>query len=145
MTHEELTTIISNWEKTNLIENFEDKEPIALCLQSQLGFNKTTNDGYFNRLSIPLVVRVFSESKAFRNNTFTNFFESKRPEYLFFGTTADEQQSGFSLEEEAKQVSEIAFEIRRELDEAFRDKRDTEIVFHGFGRLVDGTIFMAYN
>jgi len=145
MTHAELEKIISNWAETGLTETFEEKEPISLCLQSQFEFNETPQAGEakFKRLSIPLVVRVFSESKAFKNNYFCNYFESKRPEYIFFRASLDETFS--SLEEEAEAVTNLAADMTKEIDEAFFDRREAEVIFHGFGTLIDGTIFMAFN
>lgn len=144
MTHEKLKQIISNWEQTNLIEGFEEKEPIALCLQSQLEFNETTQvqNDFFRKISLPLVIRAFSESKAFKNNYFTNYFESPRPEYMFLRAKVNEEVADEGAPEE---VARLATEIAKEIDEAFADRKNAEIIFQGFGTLVDGTIFMAFN
>lgn len=143
MTHDQLQKIISNWDQTNLIENFENKEPIALCLQAQLGFNETTQvrDDFFRKISLPLVVRTFQESKAFKNNYFGNYFESARPEYMFLKTKVKQVAD----DEAAEEVARIASGVAKEIDEAFFDRRGAEIIFHGFGTMVDGTIFMAFN
>ena len=149
MNHKELDEILSAWEETKLLEGIDDEEQklsLALCLNAQNNFNKTTHDGEFNRISIPLTRRVFGESKAFKRNTFINYGESKRPEYMFFGATIDLDKKGvFSLEDEADDVAKLAEEIQKELDTAFADKMGVEVIFHGFGKLVDGTVFMAYN
>lgn len=147
MNHKELDEILSAWEETKLLEGIDDEEQrlsLALCLNAQNNFNKTTHDGEFNRISIPLTRRVFGESKAFKRNTFVNYAESKRPEYMFFGAQIN-LDGQFSLEDEAEKVAELAENIQKELDTAFADKMGIEVIFHGFGKLVDGTVFMAYN
>lgn len=150
MNQKELEKIVSNWQETNLIENFEDKVSIALCLQSQLQFNEnsknrelTEDEVTFNAISIPLVVRVFSESKAFNRNRFVNYFESKRPEYLFLSTSIEDMPE--DVNERAEFLAKLSKDVAEEIDEYFSDKFHSEITFQGFGRMVDGTLFLAYN
>ncbi len=147
MNNQQLDEILNAWEKTSLLEGIDGEEQklaLALCLNAQANFNKTSHDGEFNRISIPLARRVFGESKAFRRNQFVNYGESKRPEYMFFSAGVDLDKER-SLQEEADFVAELAAKVQAEIDTTFADKMGTEVIFHGFGRLVDGSVFMAYN
>ena len=147
MNHKELDEIFQNIESTGLLEGIsgENKKlAMALCLNAQAEFNKTNQqEAQFMRVSIPLARRAFAESKAFNRNQFVNYGEARRPEYMFFNARFKKHSD--DLQEEADNVADVAGKIRKEIDENFKDRMGAEIIFHGFGRLVDGTIFMAYN
>ena len=129
--------IVEQWTKTGLINNFpeEKKENIAKCLQAQVDFNEEVEgSAQFNRLSVPLLVRMFAESKAFNRNHFsagqcddreivTHMFKRKYdpPKVDGVGT----------LDKEAEYVAELSENLMREVDVLFGDKFNKYIEFHG--------------
>jgi hypothetical protein len=144
---------ISDWEQSGLLQNFSPnkKESIAGCLQAQLTFNESKDDlpTTFRRLSIPLVIRVFSESKAFERNNFSlPYKEEGEPKTLMFHSKLKEfnydGQVRVNLDEEAKHSADLAKSIKIELDEAFGDSKNMDVEFLGFGCLNNGTLLMYY-
>ena len=125
------------------LENFEDKTNVALCLHSQLVGNSKSRDGQFNRVSIPLVIRILSESKAAKRNYLTNYFEDIKPEVLFFKTKFNHLDK--SLETEANCIKELATNLTKEIDEFFSDKKNETITFQGLKLLPNKQIVMLYH
>lgn len=142
MQKNETEEIVSKWEETGLLENFEDKTNIALCLHSQFKENEK-NDTQFNRVSIPLVIRILSESKAAKRNYLTNYFEDIKPEVLFFKTKFNHVDT--SLETEANCIKELATSLTKEIDEFFSDKKNETIIFQGLKLLPNKQIVMLYH
>jgi hypothetical protein len=145
-----LICLVDRWTDTGLTERFEDKTNISLCLQSQLKYNESNNiDATFKLISIPLLIRIFSESKAFKRNQFVNYLEDAKPSQIVtFGIKLDKietKKDESKLDKYAEKTASIAQYIMKELDEAFADVNNQEIIFHHFGILKDGTITMAFN
>lgn len=149
--------MIEFWEQTGLLKNFDldKKESIAGCLQAQLTFNESKDDlpPIFKRLSIPLVIRVFYESKAFERNNFSLPYKQEgEPKTLMFHTKIKEfnydlspgRDVKVSLDAEAKQTADLAKSVKEELDEAFGDSKNMDVEFLGFGCLNNGTLLMYY-
>jgi hypothetical protein len=139
---------MEQWEQFGLLENFnsDKKESIAGCLQAQWTFNESKDDlpTTFRRLSIPLVIRVFSESEAFQRNNFTLPYKQEgEPKTLMFHAKYDESTK-IDLDREAKHCADLAKLMKEELDEAFGDSKNMEVEFMGFGCLNNGTLLMYY-
>jgi hypothetical protein len=144
---------MEQWEETGLLKNFgsDKKESIAGCLQAQLTFNESKDDlpPTFRRLSIPLVIRVFSESKAFQRNNFSLPYKQEgEPKTLMFHAKLKEfnydEHTKVNLDEEAKHSADLAKAMTIELDEAFGDSKNMDVEFLGFGCLNNGTLLMYY-
>ena len=138
--------IISKWEKTGLLEGCHNKDGLALCLQAQIQFNERELDPQFKRISIPVLVRMFSLSEAMRRNHFVTYFEDVAwPNVLTFKTRFAPAEPHNDLQEEADYVAELCQKWSKELDKHFSDMKDREVIFRGIGRLDDGTVLMYYS
>jgi len=146
----ELEDIVRRWESTGLVESFVDKTPIALCLQAQLKLNeKAELDPAFRRWSIPVIVRMFSESLAFKRNHFTNLFdEEAKPTIAFLRTKfvpPQQPNRESDLEYEAELVVKLAESLRAEIDCLFRDRKGATITFHGISHNDQGHLVLHYS
>lgn len=143
----EIEDIVENWKVLNLDEMFDDLVPISLCLQAQIKFNENKDlSPQFKRISVPLIIRAFNESKAFKRNRFVNYFEDHDKQIAMFKTKFQETffQTNNILENEAGSVADLASNIAKEIDSLFSDVMSEEIVFHGLGCLKDGTITLVF-
>jgi len=136
--------IVQQWENTNLLEGFDDKISIATCLQAQFKMNEVEHNPQFKRISIPLVVRMLSESKAAQRNYFHNFFENTKPLWASLNTVFKDFHTE-NLEEEADQTAVLAAKLTKEIDALFADTKNKDIVFHGLHCLNNGNIMLAYS
>ena len=143
------------WAKTSLLAPFKEEKQrnAARCLQSQVAFNEKLEkleNSQFKRLSVPLLVRMLSQSNAFERNNFdisddlneannTHFFNTK-----FAPPIYQEGQSNF-LEQEAVYTADFASQILVEFDELFRDQFNKYIVFHGFETTDSGQVLLHYD
>jgi len=145
ITFTEIEEIVQNWKVLNLENLFDELVPISLCLQTQLKYNESNKElsPHFRRISIPLVIRAFNESKAYKRNHFINYFEKHEPQVAMF--KARFKGSEGDLQQEADLVANLASEVAKEVDSLFSDVMNEEIVFHGLGCLNDGTIIMLFN
>lgn len=146
----ELEEIVKRWETIGLIENFVEKTPIALCLHAQVKLNEKVDlDPAFRRWSIPLIVRMFSESKAFKRNHFTNLFdEQDKPTIAFLRTKFIAPQPPnrtADLQYEAELVAKMAVALKEEIDYLFRDRKGATITFHGISHTPQGDLILHYS
>lgn len=145
MTYTEIEDIVRWWGVLNLDELFDDKVPISLCLQAQIKYNETKEfHPQFMRLSIPLVVRVLAESKAYKRNYFVNYAEGKKPQITILNTKFKPFEVE-NLDEEANYTAQLASNITKEFDSLFADISNEEITFYGLGCLNDGTITLSFS
>jgi hypothetical protein len=145
---EEITRQWGEW--LNLEKAFDDLTPISLCLDAQRRLNEMTDFPVtFKRCNIPLVIRVFRESKAYKKNYFVNFEEGEKPEIYLFNTKwsppKQPEDRQFSLDIEANYLAECASAVTKEFDALFSDMSNESITFHGFGCLKDGTLTLAFS
>jgi hypothetical protein len=144
-----LDEIVERWESTGLTQGSDSKRNLALCLQAQLQYNEQNDEDLtplFKRTSIPLLRRMH-EGECFKRNRFTNYFETEgHSKYKFFFKTKFTPPTTQNLDEEAEYVAELAKNLTKELNEAFKDKMNSEIIFEGFGLMFDPhTIVMCYS
>ena len=145
MKFKEIEEIVRNWEETNLLEGFEDKISIATCLQAQLKLNEQESEPQFKRISIPLIIRILSESKAAKRNYFYNYFEEEDKPAVVIFKSKHRSFEPKDLDEEAEYTAKLATDIKSEIDSLFSDTMNKDIIFHGLRCLDDGHIAMAYN
>jgi hypothetical protein len=155
LTFKETEEIVRRWESIlpcviNKIESFADKTSIALCFQAQVKLNEKLNlDSDFRRWSIPILVRAFKESKAFKRNHFTNFVEGDTPNIAFLKTRYSPPQCHNkphnNLEHEAELVAVLAQSFKEEIDDMFRDRKNVTIVFHGISHTPQGHLVLHYS
>lgn len=149
MTFTEIEEVVNNWRSFDFDQLFEDRIPISLCLQAQVKYNESKNfEPQFMRLSVPLLIRAFAESKAFKRNNFINYNED-------YGEDYDPQLAVFkvkhkvfvpnNLDEEAEYCAVLAHDIAKELDALFEDVMNEDIIFYGLGCLKDGAITISFN
>jgi len=141
---------ITRWwgEALHLDETFEDLVPIALCLDAQRRLNEIQDfDAQFKRINIPLIIRVFKESKAYKKNYFVNYDEGEKPEIFIFKTKWNPPavDGVHCLEVESNYLAELAPQIAKEFDALFNDMSNESITFHGVGLLKDGTITLGFS
>lgn len=143
----ELDDIVRRWEITGLVENFVEKTPIALCLQAQLKLNERVDlDPAFRRWSIPVIIRMFSESKAFKRNHFTNLFdEDDKPTIAFLRAKFSPPANQEDLELEAELLTKLAATLKEEIDYLFRDRKGATITFHGISHTPQGDLMLHYS
>ncbi len=143
-------TIIENWHRTGLLHGCHDPENLALCLHTQVKFNETHGiDPDFNRISIPLLVRLFEMSKTIKRNNFVNYLiEVAWPNVFTFKTKAipprQPKDKIHNINIEANWLEESVKKWAKEIDEHFRNTKDREIIFCGMRKLDDGTLVMHY-
>lgn len=143
---EELTRQWGEW--LNLSESFDDLVPIALCLDAQRRLNETAHfEPKFMRMNVPLIIRVFRESKAYKKNHFVNYDEGVKPEIYMFKTKWNPPHvEGLGvLDSERDYLEQLTPEIIKEFDALFSDMSNENITFHGFGCLKDGTLTLAFS
>lgn len=145
---QEITNQWTEW--LNLKEVFDDLVPISLCLDAQRRLNETANfEPQFMRCNIPLVIRVFRESKAYKKNHFVNYDEGEKPEIYLFNTKwsppKQPEDRQYSIDIEANYLAEFASLITKEFDALFNDMSNESITFHGFGLLREGIITLAFS
>lgn len=146
----ELDDIVRMWENTNLLEGFSEKTPIALCLHAQVKLNEAVDlDPIFRRWSIPVLIRAFTESKAFKRNHFTNLFEGDKPNVAFLKTRFSPPRFNiegpeYDPQQEAELISKLAATLREEIDYLFRDRKGATIIFHGISHSPDGGFMMLH-
>lgn len=145
---------ITRWwgEHLNLGKVFEDVTPIALCLDAQRRFNETHKfEPQFMRMNIPLVIRAFRESTAYKRNQFVNFDEKRDLETRQIYTFKTKWNpppidDGFHrLDAERDYLEQLTPEFVKEFDALFMDTMNQEIVFHGIGCLKDGTLTLMFS
>jgi hypothetical protein len=145
MNFTEIEEVVNNWRIFDLDQLFEDRIPISLCLQAQVKYNESNNfEPQFMRLSIPLVIRAFAESKAFKRNHFINYDEHDKPQLAILKV----KHKAFipnNLDEEAEYAAKLAVQILKEIDALFEDVMNEDIVFHGLGCLKDGAITILFS
>jgi inactivated superfamily I helicase len=151
ITFTEIENIVQNWKVLNLESLFDDLVPISLCLQTQMKYNENNKElsPAFRRISIPLVIRAFRESKAYKRNQFVNYFEECKseeckPQVAMFKTKFKAVEN-VDLQKEANLAASLASEIAKEIDSLFSDVMNEEITFHGLGCLNDGTMTLLFN
>lgn len=140
MNEYQIGKIVNNWvDIFNLDQKYEKLEQLALCLNAQYILNNKNNTGgTFSCASLPLILRIFKESKAFKNNNITNDLTKNfkiiklKTKWLLFRCT--------NLEEYANYTCEISSKITKEFDKLFSKSKNKTIIFHGFNCLKDGTI-----
>lgn len=145
--------ILERWKGTQLLNAFsEDKQTNAAhCLAAQVALNEKLENPSFKRASVPIIVRAFSQSNAFKRNNFdmsdglheaknVHVFSTKFSSYDRSGRTGE-----YNLEEEAKYVADLSNKIMLEFDELFRDQFNKYIVFHGFETTDSGQILLHYD
>jgi hypothetical protein len=141
----EIEKVLDNWSSFDLKQLFEDRIPISLCLQAQVNYNESKNfEPQFMRLSVPLVIRAFAESKAFKRNHFINYNEDNKPQFAILKV----KHKAFvpkDLDEEAEYCAVLASKIVKEIDALFEDVMNEDIVFHGLGCLNDGAITISFS
>lgn len=143
----EVENIVRQWEATTLLENFTEKTPIALCLQAQIRLNERVDlDPAFRRWSIPILIRMFSESKAFKRNHFTNLFdEEEKPTIAFLKAKFLAPLGCDGLQHEADLVANLALSLKEEIDYIFRDRKGATITFHGISHTARGDLMLHYS
>ena len=146
----EIEDIKRQWnEWLNLDSIFEDLIPISLCLRAQTKFNENHKfEPKFMRMSVPLVIRAFKESQAYKRNYFVNYDESKKPQVFMFKTKwiPPEPVNGhYNIDLEKDYLEQITPAIVKEIDSLFSDVANEEITFHGIGCLKDGTLTLSFN
>jgi len=147
---EEITRQWGEW--LNLKEVFDDLVPIALCLDAQRRLNETQKfdfDVQFKRMNIPLVIRVFRESKAYKKNHFVNYDEGVKPEIFMFkekwNPPTGTGRQPYSIDSERDYLEQLAPIITKEFDALFNDMSNESITFHGFGLLREGIITLGFS
>ncbi len=145
---------ITKWwgEHLNLSQAFDDLTPISLCLDAQRRFNETHKfEPQFMRMNIPLVIRLFRESQAYKRNHFVNFDEAVNPEtrqIFMFKTKWNCPQpvdSFHNIDTERSYLEQLTPELVKEFDTLFQDMMNKEIIFHGIGCLKDGTLTFTFS
>lgn len=122
--------VCERWEKTGLLNGCSDrKEVMASCLQAQLEFNEEAVGipSAWRRASIPVVRRLFGETKVIFKNDFSDEHAGNTSFYMF--KTLWNPPVG-DLNEEANYVAEFTQSLKRELDENFHDFR-RQVNFYG--------------
>lgn len=138
--------ILTLWNNTGLLENAKNKLALALCLEAQKRYNESAPDmsATLRRLTIPLLVRMLTGSKAATRNNFINYFdEGQAPKTHIFKSKL--LTFNGDLQAEADFCAKLAESMTTELDELFKDKMHNDIIFKGLDCLKDGTIIMHYN
>lgn len=132
----------------NLKEAFEDTISISLCLDAQRRFNEEHQfEPKFMRMNVPLVIRVFRESRAYKKNNFVNYDEGIKPEIHMFKTkwNPPHVEGTGLIDLERDYLEQLTPEITKEFDALFNDMSNESITFHGFGCLKDGTLTLAFS
>jgi hypothetical protein len=145
-----LDEIVARWAEIGLCEIYE--KPLALCLDAQRRFNEEHKElsPQFRRLSIPLIVRIFKTSEAFKNNTFTNYCEEllSEPQVFVFKTEyappSDATTSDSRMQIESDYLRDLTKNLVTEIDRMF-DMRNTEITFRGLHCFGTNRILMYYS
>lgn len=149
MTPTKIEEIHQWWvEHLNLASVFDDTLPISLCLDAQRRFNEQHNfDPQFNRMNVPLVIRMFRESKAYKRNHIANFRENVDAQIYMFKTKWNPPNvDGVGrLDSERGYLEQLAPEITKEFDDLFMDVMNEEIIFYGIGCLNDGTLTLTFS
>lgn len=142
----DLNQIKENWEKTGLLEPYQGDEALSLatCLESQRKMNETLDDIEFKRVSLPLVRRIYSESKAVERNHFINYFENTVYHNNYIFKNKFPKIDG-SLEEQTEATAALASKMAKEIDVLFADQRNSKISFNGFDIMEDNSIVMYFN
>ena len=142
----EESKLIEQWANTGLLQVFEGKESAAAqCLQAQLSLNEDAVEGnpQFKRISIPVLVRALSTSKAFRTNEFRALDSIDEHDVHFFKTRFKTTVVG-ELQEEADMTAALAEALRDEIDSLFSDRQRTTIQFGGIDLLPNNLIVLYY-
>jgi hypothetical protein len=156
----QLEQIIAKWQQTGLLQEYGNGSEmgycLATCLETQRILNEQMEDVdnlsicMWKRNNIPLIIRLFRQCEAFKRNSFVNFFEDiAMPSMLSFKTKFNPNDTKgpngqHSIDKEAKYSEEFSKGIGREIETAFRDRRNSEIIFRGFDILDDKTVVMHY-
>lgn len=143
---------ITKWwgEHLNLETAFDDITPIALCLDAQRRFNEWHKfQPQFMRMNIPLIIRVFRESQAYKRNHFVNFGEALQNMQIYMFKTKWNPPpivgDHTSIDAERDYLEKIYPEVMKEVDALFADTMNKEIIFQGIGCLNDGTITLTFS
>jgi hypothetical protein len=145
MTFTEIEEVVENWKGFDLDQLFEDRIPISLCLQAQVRYNESKNfEPQFMRISVPLLIRAFAESKAFKRNNFINYNEDDKPQFAILKIKHKTFVPN-NIDEEAAYTAKFAGQMAKELDALFEDVMNEDIVFHGLGCMKDGAITISFS
>lgn len=139
MNNQQIDEIVAKWTGVRFLENYSgDPVCLATCLHAQMQTNDPKNIGL-----LPLVRRLFGESRCLQRNHFHNYFETKEQfkQQMFFKT---KYKHGNSLDEMAENLVEMSAAIALELDKTFGDLTNTSVVFYGFEVLDNNAIVMTY-
>ena len=124
--------VCERWEKTGMLNGCSDrKEVMASCLQAQLEFNEEAGKSLpdaWRRASIPVVRRVFGETKVVFKNDFSDEHAGNTSFYMFKQTWNPPKDG--DLNEEADYVAAFAATLVKELNENFHDFR-RQVNFYG--------------
>lgn len=126
---------LQKWEQTQLLDGVTSERKLSLAnlLESQRKFNETSQNASFNRISIPLLRRIFTcdlveGTLAPQSQWYT--FEDKWNNY---------DHGAFNLDREAETVSKMADSIVSQIQTMGR------IAIHCLDCMEDGSIRMNYS
>ncbi len=152
-----LQEITDKWLKTGLLAEAGGSESelamcMATCLETQRLANEQIEDdsryAQWKRLNIPVLVRLFRTCEAFKRNAFVNFFEDiSMQSMLVFKTrfvVPEPANPHARLDAECEFAETFSKAIGREIETAFRDRRNSEVIFRGLDMLEDKTVIMYY-
>ncbi len=134
--------IENNWEGTGLLEGAIDKTATAMLLEGQKIYNEASGSVSvkFNRISIPLAVRV----SAGMNEVALLGSTLELPNWYTFKDIkmTDGKQS---LDEEAKMCAELADELSEAVKGLAKSKKSDYIAVHCFALNPDNTVKINYS
>ena len=114
--------IVDRWEKSNLLQicsTFDEKRKLATILENQhLANNKYSDDIQFNRISIPLCVRIFKKFidqgisiRTSKKCSSAQCLLISTPLYMTSVNKFNRLWEQYDLNEEAVQVAKLADDI----------------------------------
>ena len=147
MTNEERTRIEirSNWANTGLLMSADTPQreiELASMLDGQRIANESSDNPQWNRVSVPLMVRLFKNNKNFKGShlplPLDHTFQTEWHDPTVRGCMCN-------LDVEAEELAQVFDKIIKEINELAFPVYDKTVTIHSLQRESDGRISMNYN
>ena len=147
-----LDELLGRWSDTGLLEAVGEgrKLTVASCLETQCELNEARASKQWRRLSIPIVVKVFSSTeKMFAGENYRSLERVCRPKFHILNAKYDPKKpihpgrySMDELDEESEVMANFSQAVVLELNEMFKDAQEP-IKFSGFEPTDFGFVFYS--
>ena len=135
--------IQKQWEDTGLLNHIpeERKATVAKCLEGQRLHNESSDTPHFNRISIPIVLRLLAGLPEV-NGSSSPLPENHVFDVHFHANSQYDGHGGHDINQEAKETAELAGKLADEIRELAEGK---QLTIYSFSNKENGQISMNYS